>query len=714
MDKISGMVEKITYQDEESGFSVIKLKDRNYRELITVVGNFINLNIGSIIEAEGDWTLNLKFGRQFKVINWKESLPTDVHGIEKYLGSGLIKGIGSKYAKMIVTKFGAKTLQIIENEPHRLTEIPKLGKKKAEALLKGWEERKDIKNLMMFLQKMNISISIGYKIFKVYGKDSIMKLKENPYRLIDEVNGVGFKTSDAIAEKIGVDRESYQRCRAGILYILEFFGKSEGHCYMPFEELVKKSSKILGIEDCKIIITYDYLIKNGELIFESPDKVYLPPFYHSEIGLAKRIKSILKFPNFKKYSEIRLEKEIKISEQQNNISYDESQRNAIKTAVTSNFSVVTGGAGVGKTTVTKAIIDVFQRLGKSIILAAPTGRAAKRMTEVTNLESKTIHRLLESKQGKGFGKNSDNKLIGDVLIVDESSMIDLILMYNLIKAVPDSMKVILIGDVNQLPSVGSGNVLKDIIESGVVPVISLTKIYRQALTSLIVLNSHKINEGELPDLTCNSNSDFFFIEENDPEKAVEKIVKLCVERIPKFYKVNPIYDVQVLSPMKKGVLGTDNLNKVLQSKLNSNGPYLKFGSTIYRIGDKVMQIKNNYDKEVFNGDMGIISGIDENKEFLEVEFDSKIITYSTSELEEIVLSYACTIHKSQGGEYPIAIIALSSSHFMMLQRNLLYTGVTRAKKVCIIIGERSAISRAVRNNTAKKRYTYLSERLEEA
>ncbi len=711
MDKLSGMVERITYKNEKNGFSVIKLKVKGYRELVTIVGDLLNLNVGSVIEAEGSWTLNLKFGKQFKVTSWEETLPTDIEGIEKYLGSGLIKGIGLKYAKMIVSEFGTQTLHVIENEPHRLMAVPKLGKKKVEALVKGWEEQKDVKNLMMFLQKMNISISLGYKIFKVYGKDSIIKLKENPYRLIDEVNGVGFKTSDVLAEKIGVDRESYQRCRAGIFYILEFFGKSEGHCYMPFEELVKRSSKILGIEDCKIIMIYDYLIKNGELIFENPDKVYLPPFYHSEVGLAKRIKSIVNFPRFKKYPEKKIYKEIKVSEKQNNISYDDSQKNAIKTAVSSNFSVVTGGAGVGKTTITKAIIDVFRNLGKEVILAAPTGRAAKRMAEVTNLEAKTIHRLLESKKGKGFGKNSENKLIGHVLIIDESSMIDLILMYNLLKAVPDSMTVILVGDVNQLPSVGAGNVLKDIIDSGTVPVINLTKIYRQALTSSIVLNSHKINKGEIPNLTKNVNSDFFFIEENNSEKIVEKIAKLCSERLPEFYKVNPIYDIQVLTPMKKGIIGTDNLNKVLQSKLNLNSNCLKFGSTIYRIGDKVMQVKNNYDKEVFNGDMGIISGIDEDEEFLEVEFDSKVIKYGTSELEEIVLSYACTIHKSQGGEYPIVIIPLSLSHFVMLERNLLYTGVTRAKNVCIIIGEKSALVRAVKNNVARKRYTCLSERL---
>ena len=564
---------------------------------------------------------------------------------------------------------------------------------------------------MMFLSNLGVSTSISHKIFKVYKNDSIEKIRRNPYGLIDDVYGIGFKTADTIAMKIGADKESFQRCRAGIFYILESVASNEGHCYLPKNELIEKSSKILEIDEGKIAATYDYLICHEELIAENKTQVYLPCFYHAEVGIANKIKDILNSSIFAKFSQKRLDAEMEKIQVENKIQYDDFQKEAIKKAINSSFSVITGGAGVGKTTVTKAIIDIFTNLGRKVVLAAPTGRAAKRMSEVTGKEAKTIHRLLEFNTDGKFTKNSENKIDTDVLIVDEASMIDVILMNNLLKAVLINTTVILIGDVNQLPSVGAGNVLRDIINSGAVPVIRLTKIYRQENTGKIITNSHRINQGQMPDLKVQKNSDFFFIEETDEEKCANLILELCEKRLPKYYKVNPVADIQVLTPMKKGTLGTDNLNKILQKNLNKNKISLKYGNYEYRLGDKVMQIKNNYDKDVFNGDIGKISFIDVNLEMLEIDFDSKFVEYDISELDEITLAYACTIHKSQGAEYPIIVIPMTKSHYIMLKQNLLYTGITRSKKICILVGQKDAIFRAVKNNDSKKRYTLLKDRL---
>lgn len=711
MEKITGVIEKIVYSDEEKGFSVIKVYSKKYKSQITLVGNIYHVTVGTEISAEGKWTENKKFGSQLKVENWEEILPTDIKGVERYLSSGLIKGIGPKIAKKIIETFGAESLNIIEHEPQRLMEIPKLGNKKASAIAKSWREQRDIKSLIMFLSNLGISTSLSHKIFKVYKNDAIAKIRQNPYRLIDDVYGIGFKTADTIAMKIGADKESFQRCRAGIFYVLENIAANEGHCYLPKSELIEKSSKMLEISDVKIAATYDYLICHEELIAENKTQVYLPCFYHAEVGIANKIKEILNNSIFKKFSQKQLDTEIEKSEDENQIKYDDFQKEAIKKAINSNFSVITGGAGVGKTTLTKAIIDIFSNLGRKVILAAPTGRAAKRMTEVTKREAKTIHRLLEFNNDGKFTKNSENKIDADVLIVDEASMIDVILMNNLLKATPKSTTVILIGDVNQLPSVGAGNILRDIINSGTVPVIKLTKIYRQENMSKIIINSHKINKGEMPDLKVQKYSDFFFIEENDEEKCADLISQLCEKRLPKYYKVNPVEDIQVLSPMKKGTLGTDNINKLLQEKLNKNKISLKYGSFEYKLGDKVMQTKNNYDKDVFNGDIGEISFINADLETIEINFDSKFVSYDISELDEITLAYACTIHKSQGAEYPIIIIPMTKSHYIMLKQNLLYTGITRAKKICIIVGQKDAIFRAVKNNDSKKRYTLLTNRL---
>lgn len=710
MEKFRGVVERVTYSDEEKGFSVLKISCKEYSGLITIVGNMASLSVGSVVTVEGNWTINVKFGKQLNVQKWEEALPASIYGIEKYLGSGLIRGVGPKFAKLIVNQFGAETIDVIENEPLRLLDIPNIGQKRVNMIKSAWTEQKDIKNIMLFLQEHGVSTAFGYRIYKAYGNQSIKKIKENPYTLVDDVYGIGFKTADSIALKLGVPNESYSRCRAGVFYVLNKLSE-DGHCYASLNNLKEKGKEILNVEDHIIVMTFDHLYTLKDLICEDDKEIiYLPPFYFSELGTAKRIKEIHSY-KAKNILIINPDNAIEQLKQNNSIKYDDIQLAAIKTAITSKFSVITGGPGVGKTTITKAIIDILKQNHKKILLAAPTGRAAKRMTEICGISAKTIHRLLEVAPTKGFGKNTENKLKGDVLILDESSMIDILLMYNLLKAIPDEMTVIMIGDVDQLPCVGAGNVLKDIISSEAVPVVKLTHIYRQAMGSKIITNAHKINHGQMPDLSGGINSDFFFIEGNEPLKLIELIKDLCSKRLPKHYNVNPIHDIQVLTPMKKGDLGTDNINKTLQSSLNHNTYMLKHGATEYRLGDKVMQVKNNYDKDVFNGDIGIISNVNAIDKTLTVNFDGKNINYDILELDELVLSYAITVHKSQGGEFPIVVMPFTFKHFVMLKRNLLYTGITRARKAVILIGEKEAIKYAVKNNDAQARNTRLAERL---
>lgn len=710
INEIKGLVERITYKNAENGFYVIKIRVKGSKDLITSTGYLHGINIGSVVTLYGEWKNDKNYGRQFSVKKYDETLPATLYGIEKYLGSGLIKGIGISYAKKIVNHFKEQTLDIIENYPEKLSEIEGIGSKLIAKIKASWEEHKFIKELAKFLQELDINTYYTTKIYKEYGNESIKKIKENPYCLSDDIDGLGFKTSDSAARKFDKDTESYLRCRSGIIHILNM-ESNKGHCYLNFFDLASKASKKLDIDEGKIIITEDDMIFKKELIGDKKDikdnknniktRVYLPEFYYSEKGIAKLIKIIMNTKEKKK---------IIYKDTSNSIEYDEIQKRSIRFAINTKFMILTGGPGTGKTTTIKGIIDCLKQNGIKIILTAPTGRAAKRITETTGLEAKTIHRLLGYKYHSICTKNENNKLVGDVIIIDESSMIDVFLMYNLLKAIPLEMKVIMVGDCDQLPPVGPGNVLNDIIRSNIVPVIKLKKVYRQAGKSDIIKNAHRINNGEYPEFKKN-NTDFFFIEENNTDKVTEIIKGLCSKRLPKYYKVDCIRDIQVLCPMQKGKAGVINMNDVLQGVLNKNQISLYYRGIQYKLNDKVMQIKNNYDKEVFNGDIGLIKYVNIKEKTLTVNFDGRNVVYKESELEELTLAYAITIHKSQGSEYPIVVMPVTLEHKVMLYRNLLYTGITRAKNVLVMVGNRQAVNYAVDNINSETRNTYLCERL---
>lgn len=712
MDHLRCVVERITYQNADNGYTVLKCAVKNAQDLVTVVGIMPDTHVGSVLALEGVWKVDAKYGRQFSVEKFEETLPATVYGIEKYLGSGLIKGVGPKFARRIVEKFGKDTLDVIEENPDALIEVEGIGRVRVERIRKSWEEQKEIKNIMLFLQGHEVSTSHATKIFKTYGSDSISVVQENPYRLADDIWGIGFKTADTIAEKMGIEKDRFIRLRSGILYTLNKLSEN-GHCYAVREQLIKAAVQLLEVEEAELEITLDEMLRTEDVIREE-EAIYLPPFFFSETGCAKRLLKLLA-------AERRVQMDVDTvmetvmgrAGQGQHITYDEVQLEAIRAAVSSKIMVLTGGPGTGKTTTTMGIIAAYRAAGCRIVLAAPTGRAAKRMSEATGMEAKTIHRLLEYKPPEGYQRKEENPLEGDVLILDECSMIDIMLMYNLLKAMPEQMTLIMVGDTDQLPSVGAGNVLKDIISSGRIPVVRLCRIFRQARGSRIIMNAHRINKGEQIDMRGGRDSDFFFAAKETNEEVVELLVKYCTENLPRYYHVDALQDIQVLTPMQRGVCGAANLNQVLQEAMNPGSIFLRRGGTQYRLHDKVMQIRNDYDKEVFNGDIGVINHVDMEERELTVNFDGREVVYDVSELEELTLAYATTIHKSQGSEYPIVVMPFTMSHYVMLQRNLLYTGVTRAKKILVLIGEKKAVWYAVKNETTADRNTKLAERLRE-
>lgn len=702
MAQIRCVVERITYQNPENGYSVFRVKVKGYDDLVTLVGNLLDVPAGSVLLCQGEWRVDRKYGQQFQCSTWEEVMPATAYGIEKYLGSGLVKGIGPKFARLIVDRFGTGTIEVIETDIERLNEVHGIGPKRIAKISESWERQKDIKNVMLFLQGHGVSTAFAAKIYREYGKESVSKVQENPYRLADDIWGIGFKTADGIASKMGYGKDDPRRVRSGILYTLGQLA-DEGHCFATGEQLLGTAAELLDVGEEAIGAVLADMSGAGDVITDG-EAIYLPPFHYAECGVARRLLA-LRNGNGSLFSED--EPELPRVE---GIVYDETQLEAVRLALKSKVMVLTGGPGTGKTTTTKAIIGALRSSGMKVLLAAPTGRASKRMSEATGMEAKTIHRMLEYNPKDGYQRNADNPLTGDALIVDECSMIDILLMNNLLKAVPDGMRLILVGDIDQLPSVGAGNVLRDIIDSGAVPVIRLTRIFRQAQSSRIVMSAHAVNAGRLPDLSNGRETDFFFLREEDPEKVAESIVDLVGRRLPGAYGIGAD-SIQVLTPMQRGVVGAASLNIALQQSLNGNGDSLSRGGYTFRKGDRVMQLRNDYDKEVFNGDLGYITEVNLEDRVLKVDFDGRETEYDSSELDELSLAYATTIHKAQGSEYPVVVIPVMMNHFVMLQRNLIYTGITRARKVCVLIGQLKALSYAVRNLTVQKRNTRLKERL---
>lgn len=705
MIKLRCVVEHITYQNPENGWSVMKVKVKDYKDLVTLTGSLLDVPVGSVLLCEGNWKVDSRYGQQFVVESWQEVMPATIYGIEKYLGSGLVKGIGPVYAKAIVGKFGLETLDVIENNIERLLDVPRLGRKRVEKIRESWEKQKDIKEVMVFLQGYGVSTAYAAKIYRQYNKEAIKTVTENPYQLADDIWGIGFKTADGIASKMGYVNNDPRRCRSGILYTLNQLAE-DGHVYAEPDQLVSAAKELLQADEEPIRKAMADMVEGKDLILDN-EVIYLPPFYYAESGSAKRLASLL----VNDFSEdIAAEPETAYGMKKSEIVYDEVQKAAINQALESKIMVLTGGPGTGKTTTTQGIIEAFKARGKQILLAAPTGRAAKRMTEATGMEAKTLHRLLEYNPKDGYKRNDENPFEGDVLIVDECSMIDILLFYNLMKAIPANMRLILVGDIDQLPSVGAGNVLRDIIDSHQIPVVRLTRIFRQAQTSRIVMNAHAINAGQFPNISNGKQTDFFFIKAEDADSIPGLIVSLVRDRLSRTYGCNP-KEIQVLTPMQRGITGAGNLNIELQNALNPKGESLTRGGYTFRRGDKVMQIRNNYDKNVFNGDIGYITSVDTNERTLSVIYDGKVVEYDVSELDEITLAYSITIHKSQGSEFPIVVMPVTMKHYVMLQRNLIYTGITRAKKICVLVGTTKALAYAIHNQTVSKRNTKLKERL---
>jgi len=721
---LSGQIERITFFNEENGFTIAKVKVTGRFDLVTVVGNLMAPTPGEILEMKGEWTLHPKFGEQFKVVDYKTTVPATVYGIKKYLGSGLIKGLGPVMATRIVKKFGDETLDIIEKDIEKLASVEGIGKKRMAMIKSAWNDQREIRDLMLFLQSHNVGSGYAVKIFRQYKNRSIAVVKQNPYRLASDIFGIGFTTADSIAEKLGFAKDSKLRSEAGIIYVLNQLA-DEGNVYFPYELLVKRCQEVLQVDrgvlsdalgtlafDQKIIV--EDLNETIDDFKENYKAVYLARYYAAEAAIASRLKMLISAP--KSFRAIDSKKAIAWAQEQLTIQLAENQTAAVRCALDNKVTVITGGPGTGKTTLTNTILKIFSGLQAKALLAAPTGRAAKRMSEATGHEAKTIHRLLEfSFQKGGFQRCIENPLNCDLLIVDEASMIDTMLMNFLLSAVPLGTTIIMVGDANQLPSVGPGNVLNDIIASGFIPTIELTEIFRQAQNSQIIINAHKINNGDMPSLDPSpahgEQSDFYFIEQEDPEKVHEIILKLVKERIPHRFKIDPVDDIQVLTPMHKGIVGAKNLNISLQSVLNPGKGGLVRGQSTYRTGDKVMQIRNNYDKDIFNGDIGRVAEIYPDDQELNVTFDGRKITYEYSDLDEIVLAYAVSVHKSQGSEYPAIVIPILTQHYILLQRNLIYTAVTRARKLVVVVGTRKALAIGIQNNKPQKRFTYLQTRL---
>ncbi len=706
MDTLEGVLEKVLYYNEDSGYTVAKLKETKGKDVI-IVGNF-PANPGETVRLKGWWKADGKYGIRFQVEEYTSILPATLTGIRKYLGSGLIKGIGSVMAERIVDRFGMDTLEVIDQRPEKLLEVNGIGPVRLERIKKAWEEQKEIKEIMVFLQSHGISTTYATKIFKFYGGDTLKILRENPYRLALDIDGIGFKTADKIALKLGIDPNSIIRAEAAAKYLLSK-SADDGHTFLPRDEIKERAERELDISGDMMERAITSMAGKGELV-EDGDDVYLKSLYVSEESIARKLLNILLFP--KRKIDINLGKALEWLRISEGIELSEGQRRVLEKALKEKVLIITGGPGTGKTTVIRALIKILKKENQSFLLASPTGRAAERLSEVVGEEAKTIHRLLEYDPKTGsFKRDHKNPLNADYIIVDEASMVDVVLMHHLLKAIPSLSTLILVGDMDQLPSVGPGNVLRDLIESESIPIVKLKEIFRQAEKSMIVVNAHRVNNGFFPFIGRKKDTDFYFIERENPENALSTIKILCRERIPRAFGFHPVDDIQVITPMRKGTVGVHNLNMELQSVLNPNGKEITRGSRTFRVGDKVIQLKNNYEKEVFNGDVGRIREIDVDEQFLVVNFRGRDVIYDFSELDEIALAYAISVHKSQGSEYKAVVMPILPQHYIMLQRNLLYTAITRAKKLFVLVGSKKAIAMAVKNNKVEKRYSKLKERI---
>ena len=721
LQDLHGQIERITYTNEENGYTVAKVKIKGHRDLVTVVGNLMSPMPGEIIAMKGEWANHPRYGEQFKLNSYRTSVPATVYGIRKYLGSGLIKGVGPKIAERIVSRFGEKTLDVIEENIDHLTAVEGIGAKRIAMISRAWQDQKEIREVMLFLQSHGVGSGYATKIFKQYAERSIEVVRENPYRLATDIFGIGFVTADRIAEKLGFPKDSPLRAEAGILYVLNQLAE-EGHVYYPYIPLIQKCREILDVERTILEDAFGRIESEKKIRIEDlnedldafvPDHkaVYLAQFHVCEVGIARRLKILLNVPAGLSHPD----PEAALSRVQKRLAIQlaERQGDAVRSALAQKVMVITGGPGTGKTTIINAILKILSAMEAKVFLAAPTGRAAKRMSETTGHPARTIHRLLEFSPAKAtFEKNYEHPLDCDVLIVDEASMIDTVLMHHLLKAVPAVASLILVGDVNQLPSVGAGNVLEDIIASGAVPVAALTEIFRQARESRIIVNAHRINRGRMPLYDSNSpENDFFFIQKEDPEAVLDILLRLVGERVPRRFGYDPVDDVQVLTPMHKGLIGAGNLNAELQGALNPEGESMVRGQRTYRVGDKVMQIRNNYEKEVFNGDIGRIMRILSDLQEVVIRFDGRDLLYDYSDLDEVVLAYAVSVHKAQGSEYPVVVMPVLIQHYMLLQRNLIYTAVTRGRELVVLVGTRKALAIAVKNDRTRQRYTRLRHRL---